>query len=99
MEHTKHTCQLYHVIERPDVVISSEEVYFNTVIRKFAKFCQKPDETFGYHPFVFNFAHKWSSHSRLKGNGKIEADAYRGSDKEDIELYCRQTLEQEYFKS
>ncbi|MDE5640088.1 MAG: UDP-2,3-diacylglucosamine diphosphatase, partial [Odoribacter sp.] len=43
------------------------------------------------------FAHKWSSHSRLKDNGKIEADAYRGSDKEDIELYCRQTLKHEYF--
>ena len=48
-----HTTFLPEVIERPDVVISSEEVYFNTVIRKFAKFCQKPDETFGYHHFVF----------------------------------------------
>lgn len=43
------------------------------------------------------FAHKWSSHSRLKDNGKIEADAYRGPDQEDIELYCRQVLKQEYF--
>jgi len=43
------------------------------------------------------FAHRWSSHSRLKENGKIEADRYRGTEEEDIELYCRRQLETEYF--
>lgn len=43
------------------------------------------------------FAHKWSSHSRLKENGQIEAEAYRGSEEEDIEQYCRRTLTHEHF--
>lgn len=43
------------------------------------------------------FARKWSSHSRLKANGKIEADAYRGSDQEDIEIFARRKLQQEHF--
>lgn len=43
------------------------------------------------------FAHKWSSHSRLKNNGKAEAGKYRGSDKEDIEQYCLDVLTHEHF--
>lgn len=42
-------------------------------------------------------AHKWSSHSRLKDNGRIEADHYRGCEQEDIEQYCRSTLLREHF--
>lgn len=42
-------------------------------------------------------AHKWSSHSRLKNNGKIDADDYRGTDREGIERYCRQVLKREDF--
>ena len=34
-------------------------------------------------------ANKWSSHSRLKGNGQIEARGYLGDDKEEIVIYCR----------
>ncbi|MDL2252077.1 UDP-2,3-diacylglucosamine diphosphatase [Odoribacter sp. OttesenSCG-928-J03] len=43
------------------------------------------------------FAHKWSSHSRLKENNKIDADPYRGSEEEDIEIFCRKMLEKEHF--
>lgn len=42
-------------------------------------------------------AQKWSSHSRLKENGKIEADQYRGEAHEDIERFCRSILQQEHF--
>lgn len=42
-------------------------------------------------------ARKWSSHSRLKGNGKIEADGYRGREAEDIEIFARKKLEEEHF--
>lgn len=42
-------------------------------------------------------ANKWSSHSRLKENGKVEADSYRGEEHEDIERFCRQMLRQENF--
>lgn len=41
-------------------------------------------------------AHKWSSHSRLV-NGKIEADSYRGPEKEEIVRFCIQTLSKEHF--
>lgn len=37
-------------------------------------------------------ANKWSSHSRLKGNGKIEASEYLGDDREEIVLYCKNIL-------
>lgn len=42
-------------------------------------------------------AHKWSSHSRLKGNGKVEADKYRGAEQEDIELFAHQQLQKEHY--
>ena len=42
-------------------------------------------------------ANKWSSHSRLKGNGKVEADKYRGAEQEDIELFARQQLQKEHY--
>lgn len=41
-------------------------------------------------------ARKWSSHSRLE-NGKIEADRFKGEDKEETVRYCRQVLEKEHF--
>mgnify|MGYP004663070823 FL=1 len=41
-------------------------------------------------------AHKWSSHSRL-GNGKIEADLYRGEEQEEIVCFCKRVLQQQYF--
>ena len=42
-------------------------------------------------------AHAWSSHSRLKENGKIEADQYRGESREDIVKFCHQVLEKEHY--
>lgn len=43
------------------------------------------------------FAHRWSSHSRLKANGRVEADGYRGPEEEEIEIFCRRRLEREHF--
>ena len=46
-------------------------------------------------------ANKWSSHSRLKGNGQIEARGYLGDDKEEIVIYCQNILKEhhvDYFK-
>ncbi len=40
---------------------------------------------------------KWSSHSRLQGSGQVEADEYRGSEQEDIEIFCREKLKNEHF--
>lgn len=42
-------------------------------------------------------ANKWSSHSRLKGNGKIEASEYLGDDREEIVLYCKKVLQERHF--
>ena len=41
-------------------------------------------------------ANKWSSHSRLKGNGQIEARGYLGDDKEEIVIYCRNILKEHH---
>ena len=41
-------------------------------------------------------ANKWSSHSRLKGNGQIEAKGYLGDDKEEIVIYCRNILKEHH---
>lgn len=41
-------------------------------------------------------AQKWSAHSRL-GNGKIEADSFRGEEQEEIVRFCRQTLQHDHF--
>ena len=41
-------------------------------------------------------ARKWSSHSRLE-NGKIEADAFRGAEKEEIVRFCREVLQGQHF--
>ncbi len=41
-------------------------------------------------------ANKWSSHSRLKGNGQIEARGYLGDDKEEIVVYCRNMLKKQH---
>ncbi|KIO42813.1 UDP-2,3-diacylglucosamine diphosphatase [Sanguibacteroides justesenii] len=50
------------------------------------------------HPdWGIKLAHAWSSHSRLKDNGKIEALEYLGEDKEEIVLYCKQILQQRHF--
>lgn len=50
------------------------------------------------HPdFGTYIAQRWSSHSRLKETGKIEADTYRGADNEEIEQFCRQTLKKEHY--
>ncbi|MGQ1908805.1 UDP-2,3-diacylglucosamine diphosphatase [Marinifilum sp. RC60d5] len=49
------------------------------------------------HPnFSFWLAHKWSGHSRLK-NGCIEADNFRGVDKEWLVLYANDELKKEHF--
>ena len=49
------------------------------------------------HPDVgILLAQKWSSHSRL-GNGKIEADSFRGEEQEEIVRFCKQTLETRHF--
>ena len=41
-------------------------------------------------------ANRWSSHSRLKGNGKIDAREYLGDDKEEIVLYCKKVLQERH---
>lgn len=41
-------------------------------------------------------ANKWSSHSRLKGNGQIEARGYLGDDKEEIVIYCQNILKEHH---
>lgn len=41
-------------------------------------------------------ANKWSSHSRLKGNGKIEASEYLGDDREEIVVYCKKVLQERH---
>lgn len=43
------------------------------------------------------FARRWSSHSRLRETGKVEADAYRGTEREDIERYAREVLSREHY--
>jgi UDP-2,3-diacylglucosamine hydrolase len=49
------------------------------------------------HPnFAIWIAHNWSGHSRLK-NGRIEADDFRGEDKEWLVLYAKDELEKEHF--
>lgn len=49
------------------------------------------------HPdWGITLAHRWSSHSRLS-DGKIEADALRHPDKEEIVRYCKQLLEQKHY--
>lgn len=49
------------------------------------------------HPDVgIALANKWSAHSRLKGNGQIEANDYQGDDKEEIVLYCRDILKKKH---
>lgn len=49
------------------------------------------------HPnFAIWLAHNWSGHSRLK-NGKIEADTFRGEDKEWLVLYAKDELKKEHF--
>lgn len=48
------------------------------------------------HPDLgIRLANAWSSHSRLKENGMVEADAYRGDDREGIVLFCREYLTRE----
>ena len=50
-----------------------------------------------FHPnFAIWMAHKWSGHSRLK-NGTIEADTFRGEDKEWLVLYAKDELKKEHF--
>lgn len=41
-------------------------------------------------------ANKWSSHSRL-GNGRIEADGFKGEDNEEIVVYCKSVLANHHF--
>ena len=41
-------------------------------------------------------AEKWSSHSRLE-NGKIEADSFRGEEKEEIVRFCKSTLQKHHY--
>ena len=49
------------------------------------------------HPdWGITLANKWSSHSRLKGNGQIEARGYLGDDKEEIVIYCRNILKEHH---
>lgn len=42
-------------------------------------------------------AHKWSSHSRLKGTGSVEAEEYRGEDKEWLIIYSKEILNTEHY--
>lgn len=50
------------------------------------------------HPDLgYRIAHKWSSHSRLKKNGKIEAVSFRGEENEEIVRFCKETLKKEHF--
>ena len=49
------------------------------------------------HPDIgIHLAEKWSSHSRLE-NGKIEADAFRGEEQEEIVQFCKNTLKKDHF--
>ena len=49
------------------------------------------------HPdFGIHLAEKWSSHSRLE-NGKIEADNFRGEEKEEIIQFCKRSLRTQHF--
>jgi len=49
------------------------------------------------HPnFAIGLALKWSSHSRLS-DGKVEADQFRGTDKEWLVLFANETLKNEDF--
>lgn len=49
------------------------------------------------HPDVgILIAHKWSSHSRLE-NGRIEADAFRGAEEEEIVRFCMETERLQHF--
>ncbi|RZT97131.1 UDP-2,3-diacylglucosamine hydrolase [Ancylomarina subtilis] len=49
------------------------------------------------HPnFAIGIAHKWSSHSRLS-DGKVEADQFRGTDKEWLVLFANDILKNEDF--
>jgi len=49
------------------------------------------------HPnFAIGIAHKWSSHSRLS-DGKVEADHFRGMDKEWLVLFANDILKNEDF--
>ena len=41
-------------------------------------------------------ADAWSSHSRLRGNGQVEADAFLGEDKEEIVAYCKRYLQRRH---
>lgn len=50
------------------------------------------------HPDLgYRIAHKWSSHSRLKENGKIEAVSFRGEENEEIVRFCKEILKKEHF--
>lgn len=49
------------------------------------------------HPnFAIGLAHKWSGHSRLK-DGKVEADSFRGEDKEWLVLFAKEELKKEHY--
>lgn len=49
------------------------------------------------HPDLsFYIANKWSSHSRL-ADGKIEADTFRGEDKEWLVIHAKEELKKEHF--
>ncbi len=49
------------------------------------------------HPnFAIWLAHKWSGHSRLK-NGGLEAENFRGNDKEHLIIYAKNELQKEHF--
>lgn len=41
-------------------------------------------------------AQKWSSHSRLE-NGRIEADQFRGEEKEEIVVFCKAMAQQKHY--
>lgn len=50
------------------------------------------------HPnFGIWVALKWSEHSRLKDNGQVEADAFRGEDKEWLILFSKEELKKEHY--
>lgn len=50
-----------------------------------------------FHPdWGIALANKWSSHSRLKGNGQIEAREYMGDEKEEIVQYCQKVLQKRH---
>lgn len=50
------------------------------------------------HPDIgIRLANSWSSHSRLKGAGNIEASPYRGDEQEGIVLYCKEQLKKQHY--